>query len=73
MKKINCDFCIVLMVFALFAGNLYSQDYFGRNKIQYQNFNFSILKTKNFDIYYYPEERAATGAYWQKDQGTSDR
>jgi WD40 repeat protein len=60
MKRINCNICAVFMVFALFAGNLYSQDYFGRNKIQYRNFNFSILKTKNFDIYYYPEEKAAT-------------
>ena len=60
MKRINCNFWIVLTVFAIFSGSLYSQDYFGRNKIQYQNFNFNILKTKNFDIYYYPEERAAT-------------
>jgi len=30
--------------------------YFGRNKVQYQEFNFKVLKTDHFDIYYYPEE-----------------
>lgn len=30
--------------------------YFGQNKVQYENFDFKILKTEHFDIYYYPEE-----------------
>lgn len=29
--------------------------YFGRNKVQYTDFNWQVLKTKHFDIYYYPE------------------
>jgi len=29
--------------------------YFGRNKVQYQKFDFRIIKTKHFDVYYYPE------------------
>jgi hypothetical protein len=29
--------------------------YFGRNKVQYENFDFEVLKTEHFDIYYYPE------------------
>jgi hypothetical protein len=33
--------------------------YFGRNKVQYQNFDFKILKTDHFDIYYYSEEEDA--------------
>ena len=33
--------------------------YFGRNKIQYDAFEFRVLKTQHFDIYYYPEEREA--------------
>ena len=33
--------------------------YFGRNKVQYQAFNFKVLKTDHFDIYYYPEEEDA--------------
>ena len=33
--------------------------YFGRNKVQYQQFKFQTLKTEHFDILYYDEERAA--------------
>lgn len=33
--------------------------YFGRNKVQYENFDFQILETEHFDIYYYQEEEAA--------------
>src|SRR5262245_15798939 len=33
--------------------------YFGRNKVQYRSFDFQILKTDHFDIYYYPEEAEA--------------
>jgi hypothetical protein len=41
--------------------------YFGRNKVQYTEFQWKVLKTKRFDIYYYPEmqalaERAAAHA-----------
>jgi len=33
--------------------------YFGRNKVQYESFNFKIMKTEHFDIYFYPEEQKA--------------
>jgi hypothetical protein len=33
--------------------------YFGQNKVQYRTFDFQILKTDHFDIYYYPEEAEA--------------
>ncbi len=33
--------------------------YFGRNKVQYHKFDFQVLKTEHFDVYYYPEEAAA--------------
>lgn len=29
--------------------------YFGRNKVQYDDFEFRVLETEHFDIYYYPE------------------
>ncbi|MDP1570991.1 MAG: BamA/TamA family outer membrane protein [Vicinamibacterales bacterium] len=29
--------------------------YFGRNKVQYQTFDFQVLHTDHFDIHYYPE------------------
>ncbi|MGK7312102.1 MAG: peptidase S9 [Candidatus Longimicrobiales bacterium M2_2A_002] len=33
-----------------------SAQYFGRNKVQYEEFDFRILHTDHFDIHYYPEE-----------------
>jgi len=33
--------------------------YFGRNKVQYKNFQWQVLKTEHFDIYYYPEATEA--------------
>src|SRR5688500_20267810 len=37
-----------------------SAQHFGRNKVEYENFEFRILATEHFDIYYYAqEERAA--------------
>jgi len=31
--------------------------YFGRNKVQWENFDFKILRTEHFDIYYYEDEK----------------
>lgn len=33
--------------------------YFGGNKVQYEKFDFKVLKTDHFDIYYYPAEADA--------------
>jgi Tol biopolymer transport system component len=33
--------------------------YFGANRVQYQTFDYKVLKTEHFDIYYYPEEEEA--------------
>src|SRR5262245_10486777 len=33
--------------------------YFGQNKVQYDRFDFTILETPHFDVYYYQSERAA--------------
>ena len=30
--------------------------YFGKNKLQYEDFNYQILHTKHFDIYHYQME-----------------
>ncbi len=46
------------LLFLLIVGmtiNLNAQYYFGRNKVQYDNFDWHILETEHFDIYYYPE------------------
>ncbi len=43
---------------------------FGRNKIQYEDFDWQVLKTAHFDIYYYSEMRdlAEMGAAWAEEQ-----
>src|SRR4029078_8776599 len=33
--------------------------YFGRNKVQYDNFDFKILETPHFRLHFYPEEEEA--------------
>jgi Tol biopolymer transport system component len=33
--------------------------YFGQNKVQYRAFQFQIIQTEHFDVYYYQRERAA--------------
>ncbi len=48
----------IVVLIAATAPQLSAQ-YFGRNKVQYQRFDFRVLETPNFDIYYYPEEEAA--------------
>ena len=46
---------VVLLLSAAYA----DAQYFGRNKVQYDRFQFAILETAHFDIYYYAEERSA--------------
>ena len=48
--------CALLLVLAPTA---ISAQYFGQNKVQYETFKFQVMRTPNFDIYHYPEERAA--------------
>lgn len=50
----------LLSCLILFSNFSSGQGYFGRNKIQYDDFNFKILKTQNYDIYYYPVEKKQT-------------
>ncbi|HTS89548.1 MAG TPA: hypothetical protein VMG41_13740, partial [Gemmatimonadales bacterium] len=38
---------------------LSAQYYFGQNKVQYRSFDFQVLRTEHFDIYFYPETREA--------------
>ena len=47
---------VVAFVFAL-TGVLDAQ-YFGRNKVQYGKFDFKVLKTEHFNIYFYSSEAA---------------
>jgi Tol biopolymer transport system component len=51
---------VLLATLFLFGVSTISDaQYFGRNKVQYERFDFKVLETEHFDIYYYPEEEAA--------------
>jgi Tol biopolymer transport system component len=47
----------LVFIMTLALGAPASAQYFGQNKVQYKTFDFQILKTEHFDIYYYPAER----------------
>ena len=43
--------------------------HFGRNKVQYENFDWHVLKTEHFNVYYYPEMKklAEHGAHFAEE------
>ena len=49
---------VALLAILSLTSTAYGQ-YFGRNKVLYEKFDFKVLATEHFDIYYYPEEEAA--------------
>ena len=49
----------VLALFLLALPSSVSAQYFGQNKVNYDDFEFKVLKTKHFDIYFYDEEKDA--------------
>ena len=51
---------VVTLILLLFVASTAHAQEFGRNKVQFKNFKFEVLKTEHFDIYFYPEERAAS-------------
>jgi len=61
--------CKVWIVLLLFFSSISAQFYFGRNKIQYHPFDWHVLTTPHFEIYYYSEEEelAAIGAFFAEE------
>ncbi len=50
---------LIALCLCLFLLNLVfsaEAQYFGRNKVQYKKFDFKIMKTKHFDVYFYQED-----------------
>ena len=46
---------LALLLAGTFSASAQAQ-YFGRNKVQYEKFDWRILKTDHFDLYFYPAE-----------------
>jgi Tol biopolymer transport system component len=47
---------LLLAIVISYSSDLQAQIYFGKNKVQYTNFNWQVLRTEHFRIYFYPEE-----------------
>ncbi|MGH7696580.1 MAG: BamA/TamA family outer membrane protein [Gemmatimonadaceae bacterium] len=50
---------VAALCVATFASSLDAQ-YFGRNKVRYERFDFRIIETPHFEIFYYPAESTVT-------------
>jgi len=55
MERLVARLLPLLLLTTFFVPSAQAQ-YFGRNKVQWEKFDFKILKTDHFDIYYYEEE-----------------
>ncbi len=52
-------FAPVLLSLLVGTPVLLSAQYFGRNKVNYTAFDFKVIQTEHFDVYYYDGERVA--------------
>jgi Tol biopolymer transport system component len=59
MKPVRAIVALIVLTLAVPATMLAQDSYFGRNKVQYHHFDFKVLKTEHFDVYFYPEEEQA--------------
>ncbi|HEX6574859.1 MAG TPA: LpqB family beta-propeller domain-containing protein, partial [Gemmatimonadaceae bacterium] len=61
MRKRSLPLCAVLIATGamLFLPVDAGAQYFGRNKVQYESFDFRIFETPHFRLYFYPEEEDA--------------
>src|SRR5688572_17634877 len=55
--RIRTALLVVVAICAL-SQDAFAQ-YFGQNKVRHEDFDFKVLKTEHFDIYYYDEAAAA--------------
>ncbi len=60
--------CLIL----LSAITSHAQYYFGQNKIQYTRFDWQVLTTEHFNIYFYPEEKEIADAAAQLAEESYD-
>ena len=63
-------FALLLFISSAYFQSAKAQFYFfGRNKVQYEKFDWKVLKTNHFDIYYYNENEqlAEIGGYYAEE------
>lgn len=63
-KILRCLAVVPFFLLVIAVGPSFVQaQYFGQNKVQYSKFDFKVMKTDHFDVYFYPEmEQAAKQA-----------
>ncbi len=67
ISQSTCTAGRLFILFCFYLSLIHAQFYFGRNKIQFEQFKWQVFSTDHFDVYYYPEEEklaslAATSA-----------
>jgi Tol biopolymer transport system component len=55
-NKITARWILVGMIAMVMMVSSLEAQYFGRNKVQYRDFDFRVMKTRHFDIYFYLEQ-----------------
>lgn len=60
MKSFRKAIIAAVSIAAGAATTLHAQSYFGQNQVQYDRFDWRVLETEHFLIYYYPDERPAS-------------
>ncbi|MDD8017790.1 MAG: hypothetical protein PHP42_05420 [Bacteroidota bacterium] len=66
MKRIVFNIILIFLFALPLSAQFY---YFGHNKVQYTDFDWQILRTEHFDVYYYPEMKdlAEQGAFFAEE------
>lgn len=55
-RRVNPAALLLLTLFCTFAMPVQAQ-YFGKNKVHYKNFDWRVIKTEHFEVYYYESEK----------------
>src|SRR5690349_2713527 len=50
---------VFAFLLALWPTGPLAAQYFGQNRVQYRTFDFKVIQTEHFDVYFYEEEREA--------------
>ncbi|HZJ01206.1 MAG TPA: BamA/TamA family outer membrane protein [Gemmatimonadaceae bacterium] len=58
-QKLQALAAVLVGASSIVIPSVSSAQYFGRNKVQYDNFDFHILETPHFRLHFYPEEEEA--------------
>ena len=60
MRRFSFLACsVVVLLWVSVSVTPAAAQYFGRNKVQYDDFDFRSFQTQHFEFYYYPEEKQA--------------